>query len=48
MKQACGINNQVKSSIVRRELGCSKISQKWEKEVLRAIKKVENPDNILL
>ena len=38
----------MKSSIVRRELGCIRISQKWESEVLRAIKKVENPNNILL
>ena len=38
----------MKSSIVRRELGCIRISQKWESEVLRAIKKVENPNKILL
>ena len=38
----------MKSSIVRRELGCIKISQKWEGEALRAIKKMEKSDNILM
>ena len=48
LKKVCGLPNQIKSSVVRKELGCTKISQKWEKEVLRAIKKVEDPKSIVL
>ena len=48
LKKVWGLPNQIKSSVVRKEIGCIKISQKWERKVLKAIKKVEYPKSIVL